>query len=103
MASRIVEAGTVITRTRFLLATRVLKERPLWIDVAEAFPPIEQLPPPHKARQLHSGRAKTLSYTDDYLRRWNYLFLVVYTLHEIVTILTLILINVVWLQKLFVE
>ena len=69
MASRVIEAGSVVARTRFLLSTRVLKERPLWLDVAEAFPPVEPLPPPHKDRQLHSGKAKTLSFTEDCLRR----------------------------------
>ncbi len=72
MASRVIEAGTVIARTRFLLATGVLKERPLWVDVAEAFPPIDQLPPRHKAKHLYYGKAKKLSYSEDNLRRWNF-------------------------------
>ncbi len=78
MASRVIEAGSVVARTRFLLSTRVLKERPLWLDVAEAFPPVEPLPPPHKDRQLHSGKAKTLSFTEDCLRRWNVLCLLIH-------------------------
>lgn len=69
MASRVIEAGSVVTRTQFLLNTQVLKQRPLWLDVTEAFPPVEPLPPPKKARHLHSGRAKILSYSVDQLKR----------------------------------
>ena len=74
MASRVIEAGSVVTRTQFLLLTGVLKRRPLWLDIAEAFPPVETLPPPHKARHLHKGKAKSISYFQDSLKRYAYSF-----------------------------
>lgn len=68
MASRVLEAGSIVTRTRHLLLSGVLKERPLWLDVVEAFPPVEPVPP-HKAKQLFPGRARVLKYSEDSLKK----------------------------------
>ena len=50
-----------------LLQTGVLKERPLWLDVVEAFPP--DVFPKHN-QTPEGGRAPVIAYPEDELKRW---------------------------------
>ena len=49
-----------------LLQTGVLKERPLWLDVVEAFPP--DVFPKHN-QTPEAGRAPVIAYPEDELKR----------------------------------
>ena len=53
---------SLCVRARQLLQTGVLKERPLWLDVVEAWPPLPTAQPT-------SGRPPELNYPEDLLRR----------------------------------
>eukprot|EP00731_Ephydatia_muelleri_P022496 Em0015g79a len=66
MGSRILQSGTIISRTTSLLRSGVLKERPLWLDVVETFPPF--VPTQHN-RTAEKGRPPTLRYTEDALKK----------------------------------
>ena len=49
-----------------MLSVGVLKERPLWLDVLEAFPPL--IPPQHN-RSPEAGLPPVLTYPEDKQRR----------------------------------
>ena len=57
----------IISRVNRLLQTGVLKERPLWLDVVEAFPP--DVFPRHN-QTPEGGRPLTIVFPDDDLRRY---------------------------------
>ncbi|XP_036609536.1 28S ribosomal protein S23, mitochondrial isoform X2 [Trichosurus vulpecula] len=56
--SRLETIGTIFTRTRDLMRAGVMKEKPLWYDVYEAFPPLKE-PVFRRTRQRY-GKAKAL-------------------------------------------
>nr|XP_027806139.1 28S ribosomal protein S23, mitochondrial isoform X1 [Marmota flaviventris] len=56
--SRLETVGSVFSRTRDLLRAGVLKEKPLWYDVYEAFPPLRE--PVFQRPRLRYGKAKAL-------------------------------------------
>ncbi|KAM9003403.1 28S ribosomal protein S23, mitochondrial isoform X1 [Sarcophilus harrisii] len=56
--SRLETIGTLFTRIRDLMRAGVLKEKPLWYDVYEAFPPLKE-PVFRRPRQRY-GKAKEL-------------------------------------------
>ncbi|CAI8055026.1 28S ribosomal protein S23, mitochondrial [Geodia barretti] len=66
MASRVYQMGTIVSRVNHLLQTGVLKERPLWLDVVEAFPP--DVFPKHN-QTPEGGRAPVIAYPEDELKR----------------------------------
>ena len=51
-----------VHRAQRLLETKVLKERPIWLDVVEAYPP---LPHPIIPEHLSTGRLRTIEYPED--------------------------------------
>ena len=51
-----------VARTQRLLETGVLKERPVWLDVVEAYPP---LPPPPVPPALQKGKYPEIVYPED--------------------------------------
>ena len=53
-----------MTRVRNLLKAGVLKERPLWLDVVEAFPPIVS---PQFNRRPEKGTPPRIEYPEDHL------------------------------------
>lgn len=52
-------SSTILPRVQRLLETEVLKARPLWLDVVEAYPP---LPPPSVPKPNRTGRSPTIQY-----------------------------------------
>lgn len=84
MASRVYQLGTIVSRYIYiqseiqtcvliisfrvnrLLETGVLKERPLWLDVVESFPP--DTFPKHNSTP-EGGRAPAIVYPEDDLKR----------------------------------
>ncbi|KAM4844800.1 small ribosomal subunit protein mS23 [Thomomys bottae] len=68
--SRLETIGNVFTRTRDLLRASVLKEKPLWYDVYEAFPPLKE--PQFQRPRLRYGKAKApiqdIFYHEDRIR-----------------------------------
>uniref|UniRef100_A0A5F8HLY2 Small ribosomal subunit protein mS23 n=1 Tax=Monodelphis domestica TaxID=13616 RepID=A0A5F8HLY2_MONDO len=56
--SRLETIGTIFTRTRDLIRAGVMKEKPLWFDVYEAFPPLRE--PVFRRPRLRYGKAKDL-------------------------------------------
>ncbi|XP_074117968.1 small ribosomal subunit protein mS23 [Sminthopsis crassicaudata] len=56
--SRLETIGTVFTRIRDLMRAGVVKEKPLWFDVYEAFPPLKE-PVFRRSRQRY-GKVKEL-------------------------------------------
>ena len=74
MHHHITEGGTingvivviVFNRTQRLLETGVLTERPLWLDVVEAYPP---LPPPVLPEMMVKGRLHVIKYPKDAVRK----------------------------------
>lgn len=69
MASRVIEAGTIVARTQQLLRCGVLVQRPLWLDVVEALP---SLLPPQYNRPPDPGRPSRIAFPEDKLRRYFY-------------------------------
>ncbi|CAH6775882.1 28S ribosomal protein S23, mitochondrial isoform X1 [Phodopus roborovskii] len=68
--SRLETIGSVYTRTRNLMRAGVLKEKPLWYDVYEAFPPLRE--PVFRRPRLRYGKAKAdiqdIFYREDQIR-----------------------------------
>ncbi|ERE67283.1 28S ribosomal protein S23, mitochondrial isoform X1 [Cricetulus griseus] len=68
--SRLETIGSVFTRTRNLMRAGVLKEKPLWFDVYEAFPPLRE--PVFRRPRLRYGKAKAdiqdIFYREDQIR-----------------------------------
>ncbi|XP_012503910.1 PREDICTED: 28S ribosomal protein S23, mitochondrial [Propithecus coquereli] len=54
--SRLETVGSVFSRTRDLIRAGVLKEKPLWYDVYNAFPPLRE--PVFRRPRLRYGKAK---------------------------------------------
>ncbi|EDV29125.1 28S ribosomal protein S23, mitochondrial [Trichoplax sp. H2] len=65
MASRNFKVGTVYTRVLGLLKSGAIKQKPLWFDIVETFPPI--LPTMHNRAPV-PGRARKLQYWEDEVR-----------------------------------
>ncbi|XP_005002421.1 small ribosomal subunit protein mS23 isoform X2 [Cavia porcellus] len=68
--SRLETVGSVFSRTRNLLRAGVLKEKPLWYDIYEAFPPLRE--PVFQRPRLRYGKAKApiqdILYHEDRIR-----------------------------------
>ncbi|KAM6163625.1 small ribosomal subunit protein mS23 [Rhynchocyon petersi] len=68
--SRLETVGSIFSRTRDLLRAGVLKEKPLWFDVYNAFPPLRE--PVFKRPRLRYGKAKAdiqdIFYNEDRIR-----------------------------------
>ncbi|XP_004645349.1 28S ribosomal protein S23, mitochondrial [Octodon degus] len=56
--SRLETVGSVFARVRDLLRAGVLKEKPLWLDIYKAFPPLRE--PVFRRPRLRYGKAKAL-------------------------------------------
>ncbi|XP_045381643.1 28S ribosomal protein S23, mitochondrial isoform X1 [Lemur catta] len=54
--SRLETVGSVFSRTRDLIRAGVLKEKPLWYDIYNAFPPLRE--PVFRRPRLRYGKAK---------------------------------------------
>ncbi|XP_012617412.1 small ribosomal subunit protein mS23 isoform X2 [Microcebus murinus] len=54
--SRLETVGSVFSRTRDLMRAGVLKEKPLWYDIYDAFPPLRE--PVFRRPRLRYGKAK---------------------------------------------
>ncbi|KAI4532961.1 hypothetical protein MG293_015980 [Ovis ammon polii] len=68
--SRLETVGSVFTRTRDLIRAGVLKEKPLWFDIYNAFPPLRE--PVFRRPRLRYGKAKSptqdIFYHEDQIR-----------------------------------
>ncbi|XP_004707083.1 28S ribosomal protein S23, mitochondrial [Echinops telfairi] len=68
--SRLETVGSIFSRTRDLLRAGVLKKKPLWFDVYEAFPPARE--PVFRKVRLRYGKAKAdiqdIFYREDLIR-----------------------------------
>ncbi|XP_075417666.1 small ribosomal subunit protein mS23 [Tenrec ecaudatus] len=68
--SRLETVGSIFSRTRDLLRAGVLKKKPLWFDVYEAFPPARE--PVFQRLRLRYGKAKAdvqdVLYREDRIR-----------------------------------
>ncbi|XP_062968451.1 small ribosomal subunit protein mS23 isoform X1 [Cynocephalus volans] len=68
--SRVETVGSVFSRTRNLIRAGVLKEKPLWYDVYNAFPPLKE--PVFRRPRLRYGKAKAsiqdILYYEDRIR-----------------------------------
>ncbi|XP_042772131.1 28S ribosomal protein S23, mitochondrial isoform X2 [Panthera leo] len=73
--SRLQTVGSVFSRTRDLLRAGVLKEKPLWFDIYNAFPPLRE--PVFRRTRLRYGKAKAaiqdILYPEDRIRAKFYL------------------------------
>ncbi|XP_060059772.1 small ribosomal subunit protein mS23 isoform X2 [Erinaceus europaeus] len=73
--SRLETIGSVFSRTRNLIRAGILKERPLWFDIYEAFPPLRE--PVFRRPRLRYGKAKAdvqdIFYHEDQIRAKFYL------------------------------
>ncbi|XP_037347885.1 28S ribosomal protein S23, mitochondrial isoform X2 [Talpa occidentalis] len=68
--SRLETVGSIFTRTRDLIRAGVLKEKPLWFDIYNAFPPLRE--PVFRRPRLRYGKAKAhirdILYQEDRIR-----------------------------------
>ncbi|XP_037666245.1 28S ribosomal protein S23, mitochondrial isoform X2 [Choloepus didactylus] len=68
--SRLETVGSIFSRTRDLIRGGVLKEKPLWYDVYNAFPPLRE--PVFRKPRLRYGKAKApiqdIFYHEDQIR-----------------------------------
>ncbi|XP_057572740.1 28S ribosomal protein S23, mitochondrial [Hippopotamus amphibius kiboko] len=68
--SRLETVGSIFSRTRDLIRAGVLKEKPLWFDVYNAFPPLRE--PVFRRPRLRYGKAKSpvqdIFYQEDRIR-----------------------------------
>ncbi|KAB1265584.1 28S ribosomal protein S23; mitochondrial [Camelus dromedarius] len=68
--SRLETVGSIFSRTRDLIRAGVLKEKPLWFDVYNAFPPLRE--PVFRRPRLRYGKAKAsiqdILYHEDRIR-----------------------------------
>uniref|UniRef100_A0A8C3W427 Small ribosomal subunit protein mS23 n=1 Tax=Catagonus wagneri TaxID=51154 RepID=A0A8C3W427_9CETA len=68
--SRLETVGSVFSRTRDLIRAGVLKEKPLWFDIYNAFPPLRE--PVFRRPRLRYGKAKAaiqdILYHEDRIR-----------------------------------
>uniref|UniRef100_A0A8D1Y6L9 Small ribosomal subunit protein mS23 n=1 Tax=Sus scrofa TaxID=9823 RepID=A0A8D1Y6L9_PIG len=68
--SRLETVGSIFSRTRDLIRAGVLKEKPLWLDIYNAFPPIRE--PVFRRPRLRYGKAKAavqdIFYHEDRIR-----------------------------------
>nr|XP_005583865.1 PREDICTED: 28S ribosomal protein S23, mitochondrial [Macaca fascicularis] len=68
--SRLETVGSVFSRTRNLIRAGVLKEKPLWLDIYNAFPPLRE--PVFQRPRLRYGKAKAsiqdIWYHEDQIR-----------------------------------
>ncbi|XP_054989895.1 28S ribosomal protein S23, mitochondrial [Sorex araneus] len=68
--SRLETVGSIFSRTRDLIRAGVLKEKPLWFDIYEAFPPLRE--PVFRRPALRYGKAKAqvpeIFYQEDRIR-----------------------------------
>ncbi|XP_029784540.1 28S ribosomal protein S23, mitochondrial isoform X2 [Suricata suricatta] len=68
--SRLETVGSIFTRTRDLIRAGVLKEKPLWFDIYNAFPPLRE--PVFRRPRLRYGKAKAdiqdILYPEDRIR-----------------------------------
>ncbi|XP_055476466.1 28S ribosomal protein S23, mitochondrial isoform X1 [Psammomys obesus] len=68
--SRLERVGSVFSRTRDLMRAGVLKEKPVWFDIYEAFPPLRE--PVYRRPRLRYGKAKAsiqdIFYQEDQIR-----------------------------------
>uniref|UniRef100_A0A8C2R5I3 Small ribosomal subunit protein mS23 n=1 Tax=Capra hircus TaxID=9925 RepID=A0A8C2R5I3_CAPHI len=68
--SRLETVGSIFTRTRDLIRAGVLKEKPLWFDIYNAFPPLRE--PVFRRPRLRYGKAKSptqdIFYHEDQIR-----------------------------------
>ncbi|XP_004685068.2 PREDICTED: 28S ribosomal protein S23, mitochondrial [Condylura cristata] len=68
--SRLETVGSIFTRTRDLIRAGVLKEKPLWFDIYNAFPPLRE--PVFQRPRLRYGKAKAhirdILYQEDQIR-----------------------------------
>ncbi|XP_017919589.1 PREDICTED: 28S ribosomal protein S23, mitochondrial isoform X1 [Capra hircus] len=74
--SRLETVGSIFTRTRDLIRAGVLKEKPLWFDIYNAFPPLRE--PVFRRPRLRYGKAKSptqdIFYHEDQIRAVQQLF-----------------------------
>ncbi len=54
--------GTLYFRTQQLLETGVIKEKPVWLEVVEKYPP---LPPPPVPPSIKKGKYPHIVYPED--------------------------------------
>ncbi|XP_049628667.1 28S ribosomal protein S23, mitochondrial [Suncus etruscus] len=70
VGSRLETVGSIFSRTRDLIRAGVLKEKPLWFDIYEAFPPLRD--PVFRRPTLRYGKAKAqvaeIFYQEDQIR-----------------------------------
>eukprot|EP00070_Physeter_catodon_P011866 XP_007126906.1 28S ribosomal protein S23, mitochondrial isoform X2 [Physeter catodon] len=68
--SRLETVGSIFSRTRDLIRAGVLKEKPLWFDIYNAFPPLRE--PVFRRPRLRYGKAKAhiqdIFYHEDRIR-----------------------------------
>ncbi|XP_067570247.1 small ribosomal subunit protein mS23 [Pseudorca crassidens] len=68
--SRLETVGSIFSRTRDLMRAGVLKEKPLWFDIYNAFPPLRE--PVFRRPHLRYGKAKAhiqdIFYHEDRIR-----------------------------------
>ncbi|KAM8811908.1 small ribosomal subunit protein mS23 [Rhynchonycteris naso] len=68
--SRLETVGSIFSRTRDLIRAGVLKEKPLWFDIYNAFPPLRE--PVFRRPRLRYGKAKSpiqdIFYPEDQIR-----------------------------------
>ncbi|KAM9209134.1 small ribosomal subunit protein mS23 [Dugong dugon] len=68
--SRLETVGSIFSRTRDLIRAGVLKEKPLWFDIYNAFPPLRE--PVFRRTRLRYGKAKAgiqdIFYHEDRIR-----------------------------------
>ncbi|KAM5216067.1 small ribosomal subunit protein mS23 isoform 2-T2 [Hipposideros larvatus] len=68
--SRLETVGSIFSRTRDLIRAGVLKEKPLWFDIYEAFPPLRE--PVFRRARVRYGKAKSpvqdIFYHEDLIR-----------------------------------
>ncbi|XP_066220744.1 small ribosomal subunit protein mS23 [Saccopteryx leptura] len=68
--SRLETVGSIFSRTRDLMRAGVLKEKPLWFDIYNAFPPLRE--PVFRRPRLRYGKAKPpiqdIFYPEDQIR-----------------------------------
>lgn len=68
--SRLETVGSIFTRTRDLIRAGVLKEKPLWFDIYDAFPPLRE--PVFQRPRLRYGKSKApiqdIFYHEDRIR-----------------------------------
>nr|XP_019591964.1 PREDICTED: 28S ribosomal protein S23, mitochondrial [Rhinolophus sinicus] len=68
--TRLETVGSIFSRTRDLIRAGVLKEKPLWFDIYNAFPPLRE--PVFRRARLRYGKAKApvqdIFYHEDLIR-----------------------------------